>query len=247
MYWIDSHIHLSSYAESDLRQLLQTSRQKNINSWWMAGYDSVDWQRQLKISEPHVRRSFGLHPWQVLAMTDHEIAREMDILSQLFPQADMLGETGIDGFRTQDIVQMTKQERIFLQHLEINKTLSKPLVLHVVKSHELVLKILKNYTYRGIVHGYSSSWETAKLYIDLGFKISIGRGVYHKGYKALKETVKKINLQDLVIESDAFVDPETGPEDAGAIYMQVVAAICQLKNISQQELQEIVFHNISSL
>ncbi|MBY0384432.1 TatD family hydrolase, partial [bacterium] len=216
-------------------------------SWWMAGYDSVDWQRQLQIAEPHLRRSFGLHPWQVLEMTEDKIQIEMSLLSQWLPKADMLGETGIDGFRAQDSVQMEKQERIFLQHLELNRTLQKPLVLHIVKSHERALQILKSYPYRGIVHGYSSSWETAKLYIHLGYKISVGRGVYHKGYNALKETVRKINLQDLVIESDAYVDPQEGPEDAVAIYMQVVEAVCQLKNISQQELQETVFHNISSL
>lgn len=247
MYWIDSHIHLSSYTESDLRQLLQTSRQKNLNSWWMAGYDSRDWQRQLQISEPHLRRSFGLHPWQVLAMSDEDIQKEMDALSRLLAQADMLGETGIDEFLAKDSVQIEKQEKVFIQHLDMNKRFSKPLVLHIVKSHDRSLKILKNYPYKGIVHGYSSSWETAKRYIELGYKISVGRGVYHKGYKALKETVRKIDLQDMVLESDAFVDPKSGPEDAVGIYMQVVEAVCQLKNISQQELQETVFHNISSL
>lgn len=247
MYWIDSHIHLSSYADSDLRQLLRTSRQKNINSWWLAGYDSSDWQQQLQISEPYLRRSFGLHPWQVLAMSDEDIVKELELLSQLLPKADMMGETGIDGFRAQNPEQIEKQQRVFLQHLEMNKALQKPLVLHVVRSHESVLKTLKNYNYTGIVHGYSSSWETAKLYIELGYKISVGRGVYHKGYKALKETVRKINLQDMVLESDAFVDPQSGPEDAVGIYMQVVDAICAIKNISQQELQEALFHNISSL
>jgi TatD DNase family protein len=247
MNWIDSHIHLSSFTEDEIKALLEKSSSQNIKRWVMAGYDSLDWHRQLKLKNLQTSTSFGLHPWQVLKMTDEEIGSEMQTLQELLPQADFLGETGIDGFRAKTSEELQKQEQVFIQHLELNKSFNKPLVLHIVKSHERAISLLKAYSYRGLIHGFSGSWEVAKLYIDLGYKISIGRGVYQKGYKALKDVVAHISLDDLLIESDAFNDPESDAEDAVSIYLQVVEAVCQIKNISQQELQEATFHNINSL
>ena len=70
----------------------------------------------------------------------------------------------------------------------------------------------------------------------------MGRGVYQRGYKSLKETVVKIPLASLVIESDA-----SEPEDAVDIYLKVVRAVCEIKNISQEQLQEATFRNINRL
>ncbi len=247
MNWIDAHIHLSSFSEEEIQTLLKKSSSQNIKSWVMAGDESLDWQRQLKLKNAQTLTSFGLHPWQVLKMTDEQIQLEMKTLKELVPHADFLGETGIDGFRAKTSEDLQKQEDVFLAHLDLNKDYSKPLVLHVVKSHEKAISLLKSFSYRGLVHGFSGSWEVAKLYIDLGYKISVGRGVYQKGYKALKDVVARISLDDLFIESDAFKDPDSGAEDAVSIYLQVVEAVCEIKNISQQELQEATFHNISSL
>lgn len=213
----------------------------------MAGYDVADWKRQQSMHGPNMLKSYGLHPWHVLASTDAQVEEELAVLESLLPHAQALGETGLDGFRAKTEEDMDRQLQVFRRHLLLNRSRPKPLVLHVVKDHEKALSELKKYDYRGMVHGFSGSWETAQLYIDLGYKISVGRGVYHKGYKSLKETVQKLPLKDLLIESDAFVDPQEGPEDAVEIYLKVVEAVCALKNISQQQLQEATFHNINTL
>ncbi len=248
MHWIDCHIHLSSFPENSRTLLFKNSQQLNLRTWVMAGYDSQDWQRQIQIStNSQIYRSFGLHPWCVLEMTEERIREEMKILRELYPQCQLMGETGIDGFRSQDKAQLLKQIAVFEEHLDMNKVAKKPLVLHMVKCHQEALGHLKKHSYTGIVHGFSGSWEEAKAYIDLGYKISVGRGVFHQGYRKLKDAVQSLPLEALLLESDAFYGPEESEAQAVDIYFQVVEAICKIKNISQEELQAAVFHNIKSL
>ena len=247
MYWFDSHIHLSSYTPLDRDHLIKKSFLQNIRGHLMAGYDSTDWSKQLSISNPSVYRSFGLHPWQVLEMSQYQIDQQLHHLSQLLPSAHLLGETGLDGFRAKTPEQKSLLEDVFLRHLELNRLHNRPLVLHIVKDHTRALELLKPFGYRGLVHGFSGSWDSAQEYIDRGFLISVGRGVYQKGYKNLKETVLRLPLEALLLESDAVGDADEGPEDAVDIYFRVVKSVCEIKNISQEQLQEVTFRNINRL
>ncbi len=242
MFWFDGHIHLSSFKKPDRDQLIERSAAQNILGRIMAGYDAPDWDEQLKIKLPNTYRSFGLHPWQVLALGSEQIQKQMQHLATILPEADFMGETGLDGFRAKTKEQKDLLEEIFRQHLHLNQTFKKPLVLHIVKDHERAQSLLKSYSYKGLVHGFSGSWEVAQNYINSGLMISVGRGVYQRGYKSLKETVVKIPLASLVIESDA-----SEPEDAVDIYLKVVRAVCEIKNISQEQLQEATFRNINRL
>lgn len=246
MYWIDCHIHLSTFQSSYRETLFQRSKEKNIRSWVLAGLDSADWSEQKQIIGADIYPAFGLHPWRVISLNQSQIDEELKVLSSLLRDARAIGETGIDSFRATSEEQIRQQERVFLKHLEINKPWGKPVILHIVKSHEKAIEILKGYSYRGLVHGYSGSWEMAKKYIDQGYMISVGRGAYHKGYKALKETIKHIPLDSLLVESDAYFEAGAA-EDPVDLFENVVRAVCQLKNISAEKLQEAVFHNIKAL
>lgn len=247
MFWFDSHIHLSSFNNADQKLLITRSQSQNVLGWIMAGYDPQDWDAQLQINIPNTYKSFGLHPWQVLAMSNEQIENGMQTLAARIKQSDFMGETGLDGFRAKTSQQKTQLEEVFVRHLQLNKFHRKPLVLHIVKDHEHAQSLLKTYSFTGMVHGFSGSWEVAKGYIDQGYFISVGRGVYHQGYKSLKEALRKIPLESLLIESDGFSDSKTQPEDPLEIYMKVVHAICEIRNISQEQLQEATFRNINSL
>jgi TatD DNase family protein len=247
MFWFDGHVHLSSYKNPDRDQLIEGCAARNILGRVMAGYDAPDWDEQLKIKLPNTYRSFGLHPWQVLALGPEQVQKQMQHLSTVLPEADFMGETGLDGFRAKTQEQQNLLEEIFRQHLDLNRTFKKPLMLHIVKDHKKAQSLLKSYPYVGLVHGYSGSWEMAQKYIEGGFLISVGRGVYSRGYKSLKETVAKIPLDSLVIESDAVADSAHGPEDVVDVFFKVVQAVCEIKNISQEKLQETVFRNINRM
>lgn len=239
MYFIDTHAHISLFNDASVARLIEDGKTRDLQFWMMAGYDAPDWQRQLTLIEKypkHLAPCFGLHPWRVIEMTREEIAKEMLVLQSLLPRAQALGETGIDKFKTEDIAIVQKQEDIFREHLEINKSLKLPLVLHIVRAENEALAVLKEYSYAGVIHGFSASYETAKRYVALGYKIGVGRGVYSKGYKHLKETAEKLSLNDILIESDSGPSAEGENEDAVDVFFKTVAAVAVLKKVSSEEV-----------
>jgi TatD DNase family protein len=180
-------------------------------------------------------------------MADVEIEAELQLLEKLLPEAQACGETGVDAFKTQDKAAIRKQREVFERHLQVNSGLNLPLVLHIVIAHEASLDILRRHSYRGIVHGFSGSWVTAKNYISLGYKISIGRGIYQKGFKHLKETAAKIDLGDFVIESDAFVSDEGGAEDPIAILLKVAECLAEIKSVPLEKIGRANSENVKSI
>ena len=167
-----------------------------ISQWVMGGYDLEDWRRQeaLKTRFPErVRTCFGIHPWRALEMGQNELEAHFTELEKRLPAADACGETGIDMFRGKTRADLYKQCAVFERHLELNRKWCKPLVLHIVRAYAESQESLKHFENTGILHGYSGSYEEAVKYIDMGFKISVGKGIYTQGYKALKDTVKRLN------------------------------------------------------
>lgn len=250
MYWIDAHAHISFFPESVLGPMMADARRLDLRFWIMAGYDASDWKAQVALAQKYpdsVATVFGLHPWRVMEMSGNEIEADMATLAQMLPQAKALGETGIDKFKTQDLHVVNRQIALFERHLELNKTHNLPLVLHVVRAENEALSVLKNYSYSGVVHGFSGSFETAKRFVDLGYKISVGRGAYRKGYKQLKECVIKLSMDDILLESDAALDDDGAPENAVSVYFEVVAAVAELKKMSQVELMKQNFLNVKKV
>lgn len=249
MQLIDSHAHLSFFNSQQLDAIFKNAPVHGVNGWIMAGYDASDWQKQKSIYQKHknTKMSFGLHPWRVIEMSNQEVERDMDVLKDLLPEAQACGETGLDTFKTNDPALVKRQEDVFLRHLHLNAELKLPLILHIVKAHEAALNILKPHSFNGIVHGYSGSWEVAKRYISLGYKISLGRGLFQKGYKHLKETALKIDLKDLVIESDAYVDEAGVPEDPIAILLQVAQALAEIKSLPIEKIGRANLENVKTL
>jgi TatD DNase family protein len=249
MTLIDAHAHLSFFTEDQLAAIFQKAKQQGISAWVMAGYDLPDWHKQQIIAQQHpgIKTSFGLHPWRVLALKDDEIEAQMQELAEMLPQAQACGETGIDGFRTADPALLRKQKNVFERHLELNTSWGLPLVLHIVKAHDESIDLLKRYSYRGIVHGFSGSWETAKRYIALGYKISLGRGIYQKGFRNLKETAAKIDLADFVLESDAYVTDDGAVEDPIAILSQVAQALSEIKSMPLEKIGRASCENVKTV
>lgn len=237
MHWIDAHSHLSFFSQQEIASLVSDGDSKNLKLWILAGYNSRDWSKQadLKLQYPDsVQLCFGLHPWQVAQMSPSEIQSEIQRLEQKLSLAIACGETGIDRLKGADQVDM--QREVFIRHLEINRTHNKPLVLHSVHADEDILQILKAYPYTGIVHRFSGSYEVGKKYLDLGYKLSISRTIFSQGYTKLKECVRRLQLTDFVIESDAGLNAQGNAEDATDLFFKAVRAISEIQKVSHEEL-----------
>lgn len=206
----DAHIHLSFLSDVKLQKYFQKSADINLKCFAMGGYDQADWQKQIQIKQdnPQVKTCFGLHPWVIEKLSDDELEQQWQFLLGIIGQADAIGETGIDRFRTDDEKIIQKQMDYFLRSLNVSQQFDKPLVLHIVQAHDSAFKILDQTSESyGIAHAFSGSYEVAKEYIKRGFLISIGKRILSDGFTHMKDAVVRLSLDELLIESDESEDP----------------------------------------
>ncbi|MBU1068905.1 TatD family hydrolase, partial [Myxococcota bacterium] len=112
---------------------------------------------------------------------------------------------------------MELQEPVFARQLRLAAGAGLPVLVHVVKAHDLVLHHLKEngQGVRGIIHAFSGSPEDARAYIDRGFLLGIGGGITRENAHRLRRVVSKIPLESLVMETDSpYLGTETIPAGA---------------------------------
>ena len=114
---------------------------------------------------------------------------------------------------------------------------------------EDTINILKKYKVTGVIHSFSGSLETAKIFIKMGFKIGINGVITFKNSK-LKEVIKDIDLNNIILETDSpylTPEPNRGQKNDPSKITFIVDFICNLKNISKEELSIITNNNIKEI
>lgn len=203
----DAHIHLSFATTESVEDHLNKSQAIGIGRHLMAGYNAEDWSKQIQLKTlfpKQIFTCFGVHPWFVKDLPAKAFEAQLSKLSVLAPTADLIGETGLDGFQIKSSEQQAIEELSFRKHVALAIENKKPLILHSVKEAERSLKILKSFAkkYSGIMHGFSGPPSIALEYIKMGFFISIGPGLLHPKFKNLLECAQTLPLESLVFESD---------------------------------------------
>lgn len=102
---------------------------------------------------------------------------------------------------------------------------------------------------RGVFHCFSGSYETAMQIIDLGFYIGVGGVLTYKN-AGLQEVIQKIDLQHIVLETDApylTPTPFRGKRNESAYIQYVAQKLADLKSISVEEVEKITSLNAIQL
>ncbi|MDE5539493.1 MAG: TatD family hydrolase, partial [Bacilli bacterium] len=108
------------------------------------------------------------------------------------------------------------------------------------------INILKKYKVTGVIHSFSGSLETAHIYIKMGFLLGINGVITFKNSK-LKDTIKEIDLENIVLETDSpylAPTPHRGETNEPANISEIALFICDLKNINPSKLSIITNSNI---
>ena len=98
----------------------------------------------------------------------------------------------------------------------------------------------------GVIHCFSYSTEMAKTYIDMGFYIGIGGVVTFKNSKKLKEVVKNIPLERIVLETDCpymAPVPNRGKRNSSLYLPDVVSVVAELKGVTEEDVIRITEEN----
>ena len=245
--YIDTHCHLSREDYDDIDKVIEENKNANIDKIVVSGCsrESIEEVMDLKNRYDVVYVTIGYHPEYADTVTESDL----DYLKSLLGEKKIIGigEIGLDYHYTKD--NKDKQIWLFEEQLKIADAFNLPVVIHSRDATMDTINTLKKYKVKGIIHCFSGSLETAKIYISMGFLLGIGGVVTFKNSK-LKDVVKEVPLESIVLETDSpylAPVPFRGKINSSKYLEYIANFIAEIKNISVEELAEITSRNASSL
>lgn len=213
MQWIDSHCHLDAFVDSvDVAQVRAEAHQLGvahcvIPAVEVANFDAV---RQLA-HQTKDSYCLGIHPLYVPRASEADLVTMEAYLTRNCddPRLVAVGEIGLDFF-VPELCQSPmrqKQEHFYRAQLQLAQRFELPVVLHVRRSADLLLKHLRSLgrgkPWYGIAHAFNGSKVQAQAFIEIGFKLGFGGAVTFERALQLRRLAAGIPLSALVLETDA--------------------------------------------
>ena len=133
--------------------------------------------------------------------------------------------------------------------MKLAEKYNKPVVIHTRDAIEDTYQILKKHKVKGVIHCFSGSYEMALKFIDLGFYLGIGGVITFKNSK-LKDTVLKIGLEHIVLETDSpYLSPEPyrGKKNGPQNIYHIAKYLADLFDTDLKKVEEITSKNATSL
>lgn len=150
--------------------------------------------------------ALGLHPIYL----DQHLDSHLDDLDRALAlhQPDAVGEIGLDFYQPE--LDPARQERLFVEQLRLARQHGLPVILHVRRAQDRVLKYLRQVRVEGgIAHAFNGSLQQAEAFIALGFRLGFGGAMTYSGSQRIRRLAATLPADALVLETDA---PDIRPE-----------------------------------
>jgi TatD DNase family protein len=206
---IDSHIHLdASEFDADRTAVIRRAMDARVSQFVIpaVGVFNFETVRKLAADLPGSVCALGIHPLYVDAAQESDI----EVLRQQLVRGGVcaVGEIGLDGFV--EGADHARQEWFFVEQLKLAREFDLPVIVHVRRAQDRVLKYLRRYRPRGgIAHAFNGSLQQAQIFIELGFMLGFGGAMTYSGSTRIRELAASLPLENIVLESDAPDIPPT--------------------------------------
>lgn len=201
---IDTHCHLDAAEfDADRAAVLQAALDAGLQAIVMPAVERANFQKVIDLSKrmPQVRFALGIHPMYVDSAQPSDLA----VLAQLLqsePACVALGEIGLDYFVTR--ANKEAQEYFFTEQLKLAQRFDLPVILHVRRAIDDILKHLRRTPVRGgIAHAFNGSRQQADEFIRLGFKLGFGGAMTFPRALKIRELAATLPIESIVLETDA--------------------------------------------
>ena len=244
----DTHCHLDfPELSGNIESLLSACADNKIHQIIVPSVSPKNWQDVLQLAKQSsnsgcaIFSALGIHPWYLDELSNDVLISLEELMTQQNDYIIAVGETGIDGKIAEQKSNLQQQIYFFEYHIELAKKFQLPLIIHHRKSHQHIMPLLKHHTVdrKGVIHAFSGSYQQAKAYLDLGFKLGIGGTItYPRAEKTIK-TLRKLPLDAIVLETDAPsmpLDGYQGQPNSPLRIINVFDTLCALRNESTQEI-----------
>lgn len=239
---VDSHCHLNMKEfKDDLDDVIIRARENGVTHMQTICTKLEDLPDILAIAEkyPNVFASVGVHPHDG-DDTENLEAETLIELSQ-HPKIIGLGETGLDYYYEHS--NRTNQQNAFITHINAAQETGLPVIIHTrdadLDTIDIIQAEMKNKSFPALIHCFSSTEELAFKCLDLGMYISISGIITFKNADSIRETVSKIPIDRLLVETDApylAPIPMRGKRNEPSFTRYVAEKIAEIKGMIPDEI-----------
>lgn len=237
--FIDSHCHLDrldlSPYDNNFSDMLQAAFDRKVDAMLCVSIAMSQFPSMYELIKPYDRvfASVGIHPLSA--------AEEQVSVKELIEQASQskviaIGETGLDYYYQTDTKEA--QQKSFETHLVAAGELKLPVIVHTRDARQDTLDMIKahgNQESGGVLHCFTESLEMAKAALDMNYYISFSGITTFRNASELRDVVKEIPLERILIETDApylAPVPHRGKKNEPKYVVEVAQCIADLKGVS---------------
>lgn len=251
-YFVDTHVHLDIPPLSeDQTGAISRAEKAGVCQIITIGTDLASSKKSLELAEqfPQVYAAVGIHPHDAKGASD-EVVKELLELAGI-SNVVAWGEIGLDfvkEYSPRDI-----QRKVFRKQIQMAGQVDLPIIIHDRDAHIETVEILSEEAagnLRGVMHCFSGDVEVAKKVLDLGLFISITGVVTFPKAEVVKEVVRYVPLERLLIETDSpFLSPVPyrGKPNEPARVVHVAEEIARIKKVPLEEIAQCTSANARDL
>lgn len=244
---IDSHCHLDAAEfDADREQVVARACSSGVERIVVPAVEARSFESAARMRDRYacVRVAFGIHPLYAdrarpeadLAALDQRLARG---------GAVAVGEIGLDRYLAEP--EFGLQQALFHEQLKLARKHDLPVLLHVRRAVDEVLKALRRLPVAGgIAHAFNGSRQQADQFIAMGFKLGYGGAMTYPGSNRIRSLARELPLSSMVLESDA---PDMAPSWAArqrnepSNLRRYAEVLAELRACTVEEIIEATGHN----
>ncbi len=252
-FLIDSHAHIYGREYlADFVDMLSRAREAGLSHIIAVGADLESSREACELAQKYdtIYCAVGVHPHDADRVTEkcYEVVRQM---AEGNLKVVAIGEIGLDFYR--DRSPRDAQERVFRRFIRLARELSLPVVIHDRDAHGRILAILreeKAADVGGVLHCFSGDLEMARECVEMGFLISIPGTVTYPNNEPLREVVRGVKIEHLLLETDCpYLSPvpHRGKRNEPAFVRITAEKVAELKGLSLEDVGRITSLNVRRL
>jgi TatD DNase family protein len=254
--YIDSHCHLPHKKyKMDTVAVVTEAMSEGVERLVAIGTSLKENELAIKTAQkfPGVYCTVGIYPHEDIGLDVDKLRLELEKQLKTSQKIVGIGECGIDITNWKGGRPLLDQRDLFEMQLNLALGTSLPIVVHNRNGSDHIFELVKKVGaswLRGVAHCFSSTWEDAKRFLDLGFYISFSGNITYPSAQERREVVKKTPLEKILIETDSpYLPPQRHRGEPNyPKYVKIVAEkVAEIKQIPIKEVEDATAKNTCRL
>ena len=255
--WVDTHCHVDAPEFKDiLMEMMVRTAGEGVQAILLPTVQASDWDQATSLVNQYSKQipglvyTLGIHPLYVQKAKESDVDfLKIQIEKSLDdPRFVGVGEIGLDYFV--EGLDPQRQEYFFHTQLDLAEQFQLPVILHVRRSQDAILKALrKRKVPSGIAHAFNGSHQQAEQFIELGFKLGFGGAATYDRALQIRRLLQEMPLECIVTETDspdippAWLKEEGGKFNEPALLPRIASQLAKIRGVSDEIFANAVWQN----